>query len=542
VSPYRAEPDTPVGGRGGVVDEIVRQFADRYAFVRELVQNAVDAGAKRVRVVIDDAGPSLVVRVEDDGAGMTLEIIEGPLLTLFSSSKEGLKGKIGRYGVGFMSVFALEPEHVLVETWRKEGSYTVRIGHSHDFEVREAAKRPGSGTHVSLVLAPGKEDRNEVAARVLSAARRWCRHLARPVSVVTVDGEQRVNEKLALRAPAVVEETADGVHAIVGIAAGTHLMPGEPGHEGTGTFAGFYAHGLTLLETTEPPTAIPGVRFKVACADLAHTISRDDVRRDAAFERAMRVVRRLVRRELRTQVANEQLRAAHAAARAPAAFAEAAPIFFAASATLPPADVEVPLVEPIGDRPGITLARARKLAAADKLFAATGPGPLTTAVAERGGVVLRIEPGTTPSSSAMCAAFELSGLPRPSDRLALLLAREPSTKEARLAERVTTILRALGQPVAEVLVGDVADGAVDRSALFLPPCRAGRWVLPLEGRRRGEPTLVLIGAHPAVRRATEIAAGRRGPSMLSRLVLLEEHGALSPERADALLAAAMELP
>ena len=52
---------------------------------------------------------------------------------------------------------------------------------------------------------------------------------------------------------------------------------------------------------------------------------------------------------------------------------------------------------------------------------------------------------------------------------------------------------------------------------------------------------MLIGAHPAVQRAAEIAAGRRGPSMLSRLVLLEEHGALSPERADALLAAAISV-
>ena len=34
----------------GVVSDMVRQFADRYAFVRELVQNGIDAGCGRLEV------------------------------------------------------------------------------------------------------------------------------------------------------------------------------------------------------------------------------------------------------------------------------------------------------------------------------------------------------------------------------------------------------------------------------------------------------------------------------------------------------------
>ena len=49
---------------------MVRQFADRHAFLRELVQNGIDAGATRIDVRLE-RGPDGAVRtsVEDDGAG-----------------------------------------------------------------------------------------------------------------------------------------------------------------------------------------------------------------------------------------------------------------------------------------------------------------------------------------------------------------------------------------------------------------------------------------------------------------------------------------
>src|SRR6516162_7052260 len=114
---YRGTPTAKARPRGNVIDAMISQFADRYAFVRELVQNSIDAGATRVAVRVETAEDRTRASVEDDGSGMTLAIIEGPLVTLFSSSKEGQEGKIGRYGVGFMSVFALDPSEVEVDTW-----------------------------------------------------------------------------------------------------------------------------------------------------------------------------------------------------------------------------------------------------------------------------------------------------------------------------------------------------------------------------------------------------------------------------------------
>src|SRR6202041_2426233 len=136
----------------GLVADMVRQFADPYAFLRELVQNGVDAGASAIDVTVaTEPGDLVTTSVADDGSGMTPEVIEGDLLTLFSSSKEGDPTKIGKYGVGFVSVLALGPSLVEVETWRGGACWVVRLGRDHGYTIEEAAPRPGSGTVVTLL-------------------------------------------------------------------------------------------------------------------------------------------------------------------------------------------------------------------------------------------------------------------------------------------------------------------------------------------------------------------------------------------------------
>jgi molecular chaperone HtpG len=57
-APYRAGGAHAAGpaDEGGLVSEVVRQFADPYSFYRELVQNSIDAGATKIAVrVVDDA-------------------------------------------------------------------------------------------------------------------------------------------------------------------------------------------------------------------------------------------------------------------------------------------------------------------------------------------------------------------------------------------------------------------------------------------------------------------------------------------------------
>ena len=52
------------------------------------------------------------VAVRDRGEGMTRDIIENQLLVLFRSTKEKDDTKIGKFGIGFASVLAPDPEVV----------------------------------------------------------------------------------------------------------------------------------------------------------------------------------------------------------------------------------------------------------------------------------------------------------------------------------------------------------------------------------------------------------------------------------------------
>src|SRR5262245_39466129 len=85
----------------GIVGEVIAQFADPFAFLRELVQNAIDAGTPSVEVRIDHVAEGGIVRVtvRDRGEGMTREIVEDQLLVLFRSTKEHDDSKIGKFGI-----------------------------------------------------------------------------------------------------------------------------------------------------------------------------------------------------------------------------------------------------------------------------------------------------------------------------------------------------------------------------------------------------------------------------------------------------------
>ena len=96
------------------LDRLVNQFSDSMAFFRELIQNALDAGSEEVEIDFAYEDGKLVIHVDDWGAGMNREIIDTRLTRLFSSSKDGDRTKIGKFGIGFVSVFAIEGTETLI--------------------------------------------------------------------------------------------------------------------------------------------------------------------------------------------------------------------------------------------------------------------------------------------------------------------------------------------------------------------------------------------------------------------------------------------
>ncbi|MFO0762320.1 MAG: ATP-binding protein [Byssovorax sp.] len=490
MTPYRSnrEERPAIAPETGLVADMVRQFADPYAFLRELAQNGLDAGASRIEVRVElPAGAAATTRVTDDGAGMSRATIEGPLLTLFSSSKEESLDMIGRYGVGFVSVFALAPEEVQIETWQPGSSYLVRLFPDHRYELLEGRARPGSGTVVTVIKAMDRQAFLAHAGRCKAALLRWCRHAERPIRLFVYDlgaeetsGEIRIDRPVGVFAPISVTRTIarkGGGEEIfsVGVSPGSaHLDAPAPDAasalERADSFAGFYNRGLTLLETNEPLSAdLAGLRFKVISPHLSHTISRDDVRRDADFARVIEVVRRLAREPLREALVKGLADAALGATRGETTRAYAAMLEAASlpPMSLPASEIRLPLASPVGGARVLAephrdlpkghpiLVSARRDAITDALAAAWIP------------VVLAAHPAV----GAALQRLAPRAIEEAQEVYLLVRERDPSSlgEEALgLLDALAAQLRAAGAPVARAGLGAI-EGALDRRAAVVIP-------------------------------------------------------------------------
>ena len=281
----------------GIVGDVIAQFADPLAFYRELVQNAIDADSPSVEVELVYDGRVMLARVRDRGCGMTRDILENQLLVLFRSTKEKDDTKIGKFGIGFASVLAPNPNVVVVQTARDGRRLVLHLLRDLTYQIFDGGAATHSGTTVEVEIAVPPDDAHGFIQRSIDALVRWCRHATVPIHFrAELPGmaptEARIDRPLGLL-DAVVEvrgSSDDGqLTAIVGIAADA-----EP-------YAGFFNHGLMLYETTEP--LVGRLSFKIQDARLGHTLSRDNVRRDENFTRALAMVRKLAEDELPKAIA-----------------------------------------------------------------------------------------------------------------------------------------------------------------------------------------------------------------------------------------------
>ncbi|MEJ2190550.1 MAG: ATP-binding protein [Acidobacteriota bacterium] len=108
--------------------EADRYGPDAWVFVRELLQNARDAGARRVWLSGVRSGGRDRVVCRDDGGGMSFDHARRYLFTLYASSKRGQPRSAGRFGIGFWSVLRFAPETILVRSRPRSGEgWQVRL-------------------------------------------------------------------------------------------------------------------------------------------------------------------------------------------------------------------------------------------------------------------------------------------------------------------------------------------------------------------------------------------------------------------------------
>lgn len=518
----------------GIVGDVIAQFADQYAFLRELVQNAIDAGTPSIDVKIawDGALGRIRVSVRDKGAGMTRDVIENQLLVLFRSTKENDRTKIGKFGIGFASVLAPNPTVVIVETVSaappagERRRLALQLSRDLTYRLFDAGPATQVGTVVELELPMEASAVDEFIRQCLAALERWCRHAAVPIQAEATgpDGRTRrarIDRPLGL-AGALVEvraELDDGQLVIV-----LGLM------EGAQTSLGFFNHGLMLWETTEP--LIGRYACKIQDARLGHTLSRDNVRRDEAYHRALRGARELVAQLLR---ATEAALEAHASAENLGPYTKLDRAVRDAAVGLAPARWHVPLIDPV-TIDGAPV-RAVPAASTHPSWFARKASPLTACLARHGVKLAR--PGCGPAPVREHDVHELLVLVSP--------VATPTPYQQTLVDVLETCFSAAGRSPRAVELAQVAsdtylpvlaiaaepDDAVHAASTLFEP-----YVVPLARAQRSpfarlrKAPLVLNVDHPAVRGTGE---PRIAGSQLARLILLQ-HELLDVERSEKLLA------
>ncbi len=265
----------------GVLDDLVNQFSDPMSFLRELIQNAIDAGSGEVDIRIEhDPGRGMMtVHVDDFGEGMDRSIIETKLTRLFSSGKDDDFTKIGRFGIGFVSVFAIGPQVVCVDTGRAGEYWRILFKPDRTYDLL-SLDAPVEGTQIRIFKPSTAAEVVAFAQRAREVVSYWCKHVNVPIYV---DGHQ-INEVFAIDSSCQVTYEEEGTRIVAG-------WVDEPQAQG-----GFFNRGLTLKD--HEPSQWPHVAFKIDSRYLEHTLTRDQVLKDNHYDKAHALLERVVREEL----------------------------------------------------------------------------------------------------------------------------------------------------------------------------------------------------------------------------------------------------
>jgi hypothetical protein len=275
-----------------VLDQLVVEFVDPLSFVRELIQNAMDAGSAEVDVscTFEERGsaesPELgvaVIRIADYGEGMDRHIIDTRLTRLLSSDKADDRTKIGKFGIGFISVFALRPDAVSVDTGRSGERWRVLFRPDRSF-TRVYLSEPVEGTTVRLWKAMTRSEFVELQAHVREALQQNCQHIE---IELRYQGEALPHARLSNAVCAV--EALEAPIKVAACEEDAVIVVGYTPDNGTDT-ASFYNRGLTLLCR---PSEFAGISYKINSPGLAHTLSRDNVIKDEHYQGLIAAVRRL---------------------------------------------------------------------------------------------------------------------------------------------------------------------------------------------------------------------------------------------------------
>lgn len=109
------------------IHEAERYGQDTWVFLRELVQNSRDAGARNIQFATRHQDNWEILSCFDDGRGMDPKDLERFLLRLYASSKESEDSSVGFYGVGFWSVLLFKPSLIRISSNQGDTTHGLEV-------------------------------------------------------------------------------------------------------------------------------------------------------------------------------------------------------------------------------------------------------------------------------------------------------------------------------------------------------------------------------------------------------------------------------
>ena len=287
------------------VENLVTQFSSALDFYRELVQNSIDAGSAAIEIWLDfipdesgGAGGVIEIHVDDAGEGMNEEVIDEQLTTLFSSSKENDMTKIGKFGIGFVSVFALQPRGVLVQTGRDGQYWEVFFDQDRSF-FKSPLDTPIEGTQITLFIEGDRARYTDLVRRSLETIDHWCRHSEAEINFedrASLDADYvHVNKPFSVEGECPTTVEREGTLVVLA-------------YSNTPVW-GFYNKGLALAvvrgKTDLVSDKLAHVAFRIKSRYLEHTLSRETVMRDENYDKAMAIIAEAAAGPLRAKLVAE---------------------------------------------------------------------------------------------------------------------------------------------------------------------------------------------------------------------------------------------
>ena len=274
-----------------IVTQLSKQFNEAEDSFRELLQNCIDSDTPQIDVYYNerkaenDDEVKLDMIFEDHGCGMTTFERDEYFLKLFKSSKWKDKRKIGKYGIGIVSVFALDLDEFYTESCRMNKKKKKKEAWS--LYLKGIKDKPGyvmediddrKGTKVILTKIMKKDEVRAFKVKAKEKMKYACKRSRTPIYVE----KEFINEEFDIDSKIKLYKSYDGLEFVIAVTE-------KPFYE-------FHNNRLLLEEKdSKPLSGWENISALVSSHKFKHTFSRDSIDKNKDFRKIINFIEKEIK-------------------------------------------------------------------------------------------------------------------------------------------------------------------------------------------------------------------------------------------------------